>query len=169
MRPWNGIRRTAILVALSILALDQVSKAWIERMLPVGGKREVIPGFFNLTHIRNDGVAFGLFAGSDGRWKVWLLAALALVAIAVVISLIRNTPTSNRLSILALGLVLGGALGNLLDRLASGAVTDFLDFYRGGYHWHNFNVADSAISVGVTLLLLDSLVLSRRNPRAPRP
>ncbi len=162
MSAWRGIRGTALLLALGILAIDQWSKAWIEKVIPIGGRREIIAGFFNLTHTRNDGVAFGLFAGSDGRWKVWLLAGLALLAIGVVLSLLRSTPTENRVSIIALGLVLGGALGNLMDRVASGAVTDFLDFYRGGYHWHTFNVADSAISVGVTLLLLDSLLLSRR-------
>ncbi len=162
MRSWLVSKRWVFVVSLAILAIDQWSKAWIERTLPVGGRREVIPGFFNLTHIRNDGVAFGLLSGSSSQIKVWLLAALALVAIAVVVSLVRQTPPEHRLSLMALGLVLGGAVGNLLDRIASGAVTDFLDFYRGGYHWHNFNVADAAISVGVALLLLDSLVLSRR-------
>lgn len=149
-------------LGFAVLVLDQWTKAWIERVLPIGGVREVIPGLFNLTHIRNDGVAFGLFASHDGAWKVWLLAALALAAIALVVGLLRSTPADQPVSLAALGLVLGGAVGNLLDRLMSGAVTDFLDFYRGSYHWHNFNVADSAISVGIGLLLLDSLILSRR-------
>ena len=155
-------RRQALLIAMAVLVADQWSKAWIERTIPLGGRREVVAGFFNLTHIRNDGVAFGMFSSQDGPWKIWLLAGLALFAIAVVLSLLRSTPPQQRVSITALGLVLGGAVGNLLDRLMSGAVTDFLDFYRGSYHWHNFNVADSAISVGVALLLLDSLLLSRR-------
>lgn len=166
--PWSRRRGRALLLALAILAVDQWTKAWIERTLPVGGVREVIPGLFNLTHIRNDGVAFGLLAAHDGPWKAWLLAALAMVAIGVVIALLRGTPDSQPVSVAALGLVLGGAVGNLLDRVMSGAVTDFLDFYRGGYHWHNFNVADAAISVGVALLLLDSLVLSRRGRRPER-
>lgn len=159
---WRGRHGTAMGLGFAILVLDQWTKAWIERVLPVGGVREVIPGFFNLTHIRNDGVAFGLFASHDGAWKVWLLAALALAAIALVVGLLRSTPADQAVSLAALGLVLGGAVGNLLDRVMSGAVTDFLDFYRGSYHWHNFNVADSAISVGIGLLLLDSLILSRR-------
>lgn len=159
---WRGRHGTAIGLGFAILVLDQWTKAWIERVLPIGGVREVIPGFFNLTHIRNDGVAFGLFASHDGAWKVWLLAALALAAISLVVGLLRSTPADQPASLAALGLVLGGAVGNLLDRVMSGAVTDFLDFYRGSYHWHNFNVADAAISVGVGLLLLDSLILSRR-------
>ena len=165
---WSGAHSQALLLAAVILALDQWTKAWIERILPPGSVREVIPGFFNLTHVRNDGVAFGLLAANDGPWKIWLLAGLALVAIAVVISLLRGTPAHQRLSIAALGLVLGGAVGNLLDRIMSGAVTDFLDFYRGTYHWHNFNVADSAISVGVALLVFDALVLARRRTPADR-
>lgn len=158
----RGRHGRALLLGFAVLVADQWTKAWIEKVLPVGGVREIIPGLFNLTHVRNDGVAFGLFASHDGAWKVWLLAGLALAAIALVLGLLRSTPEDQPVSLVALGLVLGGAVGNLLDRVMSGAVTDFLDFYRGSYHWHNFNVADAAISVGIGLLLLDSLVLSRR-------
>jgi signal peptidase II len=121
----------------------------------------LIPGFLNLTHVRNTGVAFGLFA-SEGSGTGWLLTALGLGSLVAVGLYFWFTPAGNRLLLVALALVVGGALGNLFDRVATGAVTDFLDAYVGAHHWPAFNVADSAISIGIVLMAIDSF---RPHPR----
>lgn len=116
----------------------------------------------HLSHLRNSGVAFGLFADQGADGGAWLLAVLGVLAIGVVTLYFRRARADDALLLTALGLVLGGAVGNLLDRLAAGAVTDFVGVYLGSYRWPDFNVADSAISIGLVLLVLDSF-------RAPRP
>lgn len=141
-------------LALLVLALDQWSKWLVEARLPLGSVQPVFPGL-NLTHVQNTGVAFGLFA-EPGRTP-WLLAALGLLAMTAVGVYFLLVPRRQRLLLTALGLVLGGAVGNLVDRVANGSVTDFIDVYVGDYHWYFFNLADSAISVGIALLVVDSL------------
>ena len=143
-----------LLVALAVLALDQWTKWLVELHLPLSAVEPVFPGL-NLTHVRNTGVAFGLFAepGSTS-WPLALLGLAALGAVAVYFVL---APREHRLLLSALGLILGGAVGNLLDRLASGAVTDFIDVYVGEFHWYFFNAADSAITVGIALMAFESL------------
>jgi signal peptidase II len=143
-----------LLVALAVLALDQWTKWLVELHLPPSAVEPVFPGF-NLTHVRNTGVAFGLFAEPGGT--SWPLALLGLAALGAVGAYFVLTPRSHRLLLTALGLILGGAVGNLLDRLASGAVTDFIDLYAGDFHWYFFNVADSAITVGIVLMAYESL------------
>jgi signal peptidase II len=151
-----------LIVALAVLVLDQWTKRLIEIHLPEQSSQVVVPGFFHLSHVRNSGVAFGLFP-AQGEWLSTLLLALLGVAALAVVSVFfwRAAPTHRRL-LVALALVMGGAVGNLIDRLASGAVTDFLAFYIGPYRWPDFNVADSAISIGLALMVLDSFL-------APRP
>lgn len=150
-----------LLLSLGVLVLDQWSKWWIETELPLHSTRQVIEGFFNLTHVRNTGVAFGFLAGrGDGIGPV-LLSLLGFAALGFVGLYFWRAARDERSLLVGLALILGGAVGNLLDRLASGAVTDFLDFYVGSYHWHTFNVADSAITVGIGCMLLDYL----RRPR----
>jgi signal peptidase II len=155
-----------LLVSLAVLVADQWTKWLVEIHLPRGTSRPVIDGFFDLVHVRNSGVAFGLLA-EQGAARAWLLALLGLVALSAVAVYFWMTPRGDRLLLAALSLVAGGAVGNLIDRLAAGGVTDFLDVYVGGYHWPAFNVADSAITVGIALMIYDAVVPSRRRRHAP--
>lgn len=154
-----------LLVSLAVMVLDQWTKWLVEVHLPHHATQPVIAGFFNLTHVRNTGVAFGLFA-SDGGGGAWLLTALGLGALVAVGLYFWFTPSRDRILLVALALVVGGAVGNLIDRVASGAVTDFLDVYVGLHHWPSFNIADSAISVGIVLMAIDSF-RPRTHPRQP--
>ena len=144
-----------LLVSLAVIVLDQWTKWLVEAHLPHHSTHPVIPGLFNLTHVRNTGVAFGLFA-SDGDGGGWLLTVLGLGALIAVGLYFWYTPSRDRVLLIALALVVGGAVGNLIDRVSSGAVTDFLDVYLGLHHWPSFNVADSAISIGIVLMAIDS-------------
>lgn len=143
------------LLSAAVLVLDQWTKWMIEIHLPHHASHPVIPGLFNLTHVRNTGVAFGMFATPGGEAS-WMLSALGLVALTLVLAYFAATPRDHRLLLLSLALVLGGAVGNLLDRMVSGAVTDFLDVYVGTHHWPSFNVADSAITIGIALMAIDA-------------
>lgn len=158
-----------LLVSLAVLALDQWSKWLVERHLPLHAAEPVIPGVFYLTHVRNTGVAFGLFAEHGGGGGRLALVLLGCAALAVVGTYFWKTPRESKLLLASLALVLGGALGNLLDRIAAGAVTDFLGVFLGSYRWPDFNVADSAISVGLALLLLESLLPRRAERPAVAP
>lgn len=146
-----------LLVSLAVIVIDQWTKWLVEVHLPHHDSRQVIPGLFNLTHVRNTGVAFGLFAsdgsGGGGSWLLTLLGLGALIAVGLYF---WYTPSRDRVLLVALALVVGGAVGNLIDRVSSGAVTDFLDVYMGSHHWPSFNVADSAISIGIVLMAIDS-------------
>jgi signal peptidase II len=155
-----------LLVALAVLAFDQWTKWLVEAHLPHLSSTEVIPGLLNFTHVRNTGVAFGLFAANGHDLHTLALSLVGLLALAVVLVYFWRTPASDRLLLTALALVLGGAVGNLADRIAGGAVTDFIDVYVGTYHWHTFNVADSAITIGLVLMAWDAL---RTRGERPEP
>ena len=147
-----------LILALGVVILDQVTKGMIEASYALQSSRVVIPDFLNFTHVRNSGVAFGLFASAgNGQSGVIVLSLLGLLALTVVGVYFWRTPRSEPLLLASLGLILGGAVGNLIDRLGSGSVTDFIDVYVGTYHWHTFNVADSAITIGIVLMALDLL------------
>jgi signal peptidase II len=150
-------RAAYFLVTLSVLVLDQWTKGWIENTLEVHQSRSVIPGLFELTYVRNTGAAFGLFASVDSLVKEFLLNSVA-VAVFLVVSAyaLRSSHKSVRLQV-GFALILGGAVGNLLDRVRWRYVVDFLDFGVSGHHWPAFNIADSAICIGVGLLFLDML------------
>lgn len=158
-------KRTYLLLALAVVIADQWSKWWIEQTQTPGVSRKVIDGFLDLTLVKNTGVAFGLFPAGGETTRVIVLTALGLAALAVVGVYFWRTPPSERLLLTSLALILGGAVGNLADRIAAGAVTDFIDVYVGSYHWHTFNIADSAISVGIGLMILE-IVRSRERPEA---
>lgn len=158
-RPRLAGKAPFLLLSLAVLALDQWTKWLVELHLPLSVVHPVVPGF-NLTHVRNTGVAFGLFAEPGAT--SWPLAVLGLAALGAVLAYFVYAPRDHRLLLAALGLILGGAVGNLLDRLASGAVTDFIDLYAGSYHWYFFNLADTAISVGIALMAFESLRPHRR-------
>ncbi len=164
---WPARKSDFLLISAAIFVLDQWSKFQIESSVPLHRTIEVIPGFFNLIHVENTGVAFGLFAARGDKLGTWLLTGLGLVALAVVSVYFARLDRRERLALGGLALVLGGAVGNLVDRVLSGGVTDFLDFYHGSYHWHTFNVADSAITLGVCVILLDSLLQGRRTGHEP--
>jgi signal peptidase II len=143
-----------LLVSLAVAAADLATKAWVSSAFAFGEVREVTP-FFNLVLAHNTGAAFSFLAGAGG-WQRWFFAAIAVAISAVIIVMLRRQHEERRAS-LALALVLGGALGNLWDRLTLGYVVDFVQVHAAGYYWPAFNVADSAISVGVAILIWDSL------------
>ncbi len=141
-------------VSAAIVAADLATKAWVSRALAYGDVVEITP-FFNLVLTHNPGAAFSFLAGAGG-WQRWFFTAVAIVISIVLVAMLRR-PHRDRLVPFALALVLGGALGNLCDRLMLGHVIDFVQLHAGGYYWPAFNVADSAITVGVALLLWDGL------------
>lgn len=147
--------RWTVWLALSaaVIVLDQMSKQWVSQALAFGEMRAVMP-FFNLVLAHNAGAAFSFLAGAGG-WQRGFFMAIAGIAAIVIIHLLRKHHGEKVFS-LALALILGGALGNLIDRILLGHVVDFLDFYVSGYHWPAFNVADMAITGGAGLLIWES-------------
>jgi len=141
-------------ISALLVALDQLSKYAITRTLAYGGSIEIAP-FFNLVLVHNRGAAFSFLASASG-WQRELFIAVAVIASAWVVYLLRKHP-SQTLFCLALSLILGGAIGNVIDRVLVGAVVDFLDFHMAGRHFPAFNLADSVISCGAVLLVWDSL------------
>lgn len=155
------------LIALAVFTLDQLTKSVVEAQIPLHDVRPVIPGLFRLTHVKNRGAAFGIFADSPSQLKIGVLILLSVIALGIVLALLwRHQPNSSRTGF-GLALILGGAIGNLFDRLVHGSVVDFLDFYLRGHHWPAFNIADSAIVAGAALLVLD-LLLSQSPARVER-
>ena len=146
-----------ILLVAATLALDRWTKTLIQKHFGLNESISVIDGFFNITYVRNTGVAFGIFDPMSLPAKSVLLSLFTVFAAVGVITYSLRSPVRNRLLQIALALVLGGALGNLYDRVAYGYVVDFLELYARAYHWPSFNVADSAISIGVALLALEIL------------
>jgi signal peptidase II len=145
----------AVLVSIP---LDQLSKEWIARSLGYADEIPVIEGFFHITHVRNPGAAFGVLANSSEPVRLFFFVGVALVAIGLIFSFYRKLAPGDRFSALSLGLILGGAVGNLIDRVRYGEVVDFLHFRLwGGYTWPDFNLADSFIVVGVILLVIELL------------
>lgn len=156
-----------LFLSLGVIVLDQWTKWLVEAHLPHHAAHPLIPGFLNLTHVRNTGVAFGLFASDGVGSGTWLLTLLGLAALTAVGIYFWYAPARDRLLLVALALVVGGAVGNLIDRVSSGAVTDFIDVYVGTHHWPSFNVADSAISIGIVLMAIDSFRV--RKEHSPNP
>ena len=147
--------RTWLAVAGVVVVLDQATKLAAERWLDFHEPVALIP-FFNLTLSYNTGAAFS-FLSEAGGWQRWFFVLLAVVVSALVVLWLSRLPPADRWTGAALAMVLGGALGNVIDRVVYGHVVDFIDFYVGSWHWPTFNVADSAISVGVAILLVDGL------------
>lgn len=151
-----------IFIVAGSLALDQASKQLVDRFIPLHHSIGIIPDFFSLTHVRNPGAAFGLLADLPPLFRKTFFLLVSAIALVLLTFYLVRTPPEDRLGQTALALLLGGATGNMIDRLRLGEVIDFLDFYVGTYHWYTFNVADSAITVGISLLLLHSLL--RKEP-----
>ncbi|MFL6313173.1 MAG: signal peptidase II [Terriglobales bacterium] len=155
-----------LLIALAVLLLDRLTKWAIAQTIPLEDAVNIIPGFFRLTHLENTGAAFSLFADSPSPFRTTLLIGFSVAALAVVSVLLWKDRSVFHSGTLALSLILGGALGNLWDRVSDGKVTDFLDFYIGAHHWPPFNVADSAIVIGALLLFLRMLCKDHRSQAA---
>jgi signal peptidase II len=152
--------RLFFIPALLVILLDQISKVIVIRTMPVHKAYPVINGLFDLVHVRNRGIAFGLMNRPDSHFSTYLLMAATIVAVLLLLFWFTRLTKEERGVTLGLSLILGGALGNLIDRVRLGEVIDFLDFYIGPYHWPAFNVADTAITVG-TLCLVLNLLFSR--------
>jgi signal peptidase II len=153
------MKRSALLLRLSlpVLLLDAATKYALEHATPEDWVRPVIPGFLDLVHRHNPGVAFSLLARHDAAWLRWLLVAFAFGVISLLLWMLGDAQGGTPRTRAGLALILGGASGNLLDRLARGTVLDFADFYLGPWHWPAFNVADSAIFIGACLVIWELL------------
>jgi signal peptidase II len=167
LSPSVDLRLKAYGMAGAVFVLDRLTKWIIETHVSSLETLRVIPGFFTIVHSENRGVAFSLLDGDASAWRTWLLVGVALAAVIVIGRILWNGGHLDRLSLAGFSLILGGAAGNVFDRLVWGRVTDFLDFYVGGYHWPTFNVADSAIVIGSGLLLLEMLRPKRQTANVP--
>lgn len=158
----HAMRKYHFLIAILVIVLDRMSKWLVAGNINLHDSVSVLPGFFRLTHVQNSGAAFGLFAESPSEWKVGILILFSILALAVVSALLWKNSHSMTTTGVGLALIMGGAVGNLWDRLLTGHVVDFFDFYLGSYHWPAFNVADSAIVIGALLLVAE--ILFARSP-----
>jgi len=161
-----------LIFCFGILVLDQWTKSLIIQKLLLYQKVEVIQGFFNILHVRNTGGAFGIFGGEKGGLGSILFVVVSLVAIGVIVFLFVRIKEGEKTLALSFSLILSGAIGNLIDRLRYGEVIDFLDFYLSSTHWPTFNVADSAICIGIGLMALELLKRDHKEgtkSRAPNP
>jgi signal peptidase II len=162
-------RVVALGIIAAVIALDHATKFWIQSTMSPYDVWVIIPGFLNIVHSENPGMAFGLFADHDSPWRSFLLVGVSLgilIFLGRLLWLAKPGPRNGRLQPYALALVMGGAAGNLYDRIVRGSVTDFIDAYAGSYHWPTFNVADSAITIGAIMLALD-LWLTREEKSEP--
>jgi signal peptidase II len=150
-------------IAVSVIILDQLTKAWILATLMIHEGFPVIDGFFNIVHVRNPGAAFGFLAGVAPLYRSVFFLSVTLAAIILILYFLRASRNDEPLQVVSLALILAGAGGNLIDRVRFGEVVDFLDVYVGAYHWPAFNVADSAITIGAALLAL--ILIGRKTER----
>jgi len=150
-----------------IVVVDQVTKAIVKQVLPLGESRTIIPDFLDLTHVRNTGAAFGLLNATDFPYKPLVMIAIAAIALVAIAAYATQLGFHERTARFGLALILGGAFGNLIDRAVAGYVVDFVDVYWGGTHFWAFNVADSAITAGAILVLLDMIGIGRRHVSDP--
>lgn len=147
-----------LVVIAGVVALDQASKLWIMQHFLLQESREVIPHLFNLTYMTNNGAAFSILAGQPAQWRQYFFLGLTAVALIGIFIAQRSYGRRSAWYTMALGLIAGGALGNMIDRIRFGFVVDFLDVYFRTYHWPAFNVADAAITVGVTLFIVKNIL-----------
>ncbi|SRR5712692_491598 len=148
--PWLGL-------SLGVLAADQTTKLAVERATEYGWSRTIIPGFFELVHTRNRGIAFGLLSDANAPWLQGMLILFSVAAAGIMAWLLLSGRAGGSRTSAGLALILGGALGNMLDRAVHGSVVDFILLYFRSFHWPAFNLADSAIVIGAGLVLLDLL------------
>jgi signal peptidase II len=158
-------RIVAFVLALGVFALDRWTKWIVETQLGSYDTKTVIPGFFNIVRSQNPGVAFGIFADNASRSRTPLLVGFSIVAVALLAGMLWRIDRLDTPSATGLALIFGGAMGNVFDRIRTGSVTDFLDFYAGTWHWYTFNLADASICTGAGLLIL-SMLLSQHKREA---
>lgn len=150
-----------------VVAVDQLTKAIIRQVLPLGESRSIIPELLDLTHVHNTGAAFGLLNATDFPYKPIVMIAIAAIALVAIAAYATQLGFHERMARFGLALILGGAFGNLIDRAVAGYVVDFVDVYWGSTHFWAFNVADSAITIGAILVLLDMIGIGRRHASHP--
>jgi signal peptidase II len=155
--PERPRRRLEIWLPLVVVAADQLTKALVRQMVPLHTSVAVVPGFLDLTHVRNTGAAFGFLNTADFPFKMVVIPVIATAALIAVGMYQANLGHHQLAARIGLALIIGGAAGNLLDRIATGSVVDFVDVYWRAYHFWAFNVADSAITVGVVIMILDTI------------
>jgi signal peptidase II len=153
-------------LAGAVIALDQATKALVRAHVPVHGSFTLVPGLLDLTHVQNSGAAFGFLSAVDFPHKAGIIALVSTIALASIATFAAGLTPNQRLARAGLAMILGGAIGNLIDRLTAGAVVDFVDVYWRDYHFWAFNVADSAITLGVVAMLLDLLGIGGREGAA---
>ena len=156
-------RQVDLWIALAVVVLDQIVKAIVRREIALNESITVIPGFFDLTRVHNTGTAFGFMNATDFPFKTVILACVAIGALAALAMYAATLPANQWLARIGLALILGGAAGNLIDRITEGYVVDFVDLYWSGWHFWAFNVADASITVGVALMILDLLGAGSRH------
>ena len=150
-----------------VVVVDQLTKAIIRQVLPLGESRSIIPELLDLTHVHNTGAAFGLLNATDFPYKPIVMIAIAAIALVAIAAYATQLGFHERMARFGLALILGGAFGNLIDRAVAGYVVDFVDVYWGSTHFWAFNVADSAITIGAMLVLLDMIGIGRRHASHP--
>lgn len=161
-------RKLSLLLTTAVVVFDVLTKRWAVAVLRPVTNIELIPGFLDLNYAENSGIAFGLFDRSESAFKPLLLMALAGIAVLVVLFSISRTPRDHRLLHVALAILLGGIIGNFIDRVTAGTVVDFVDLHwRDAYHWPTFNLADAAITCSVLVIVFDTL-FGTRNPAATK-
>ncbi len=148
----------------AVIALDQVTKLRVMQTMRLHESIPIIPNFFSLTYIRNPGAAFGLLAGSSQTFRMIFFGATSLLALTLLGTILLRMPERDRMGRYSVAGILGGAIGNMIDRIKYGEVIDFLDFYINDYHWPAFNVADSAITVGVICLIIHFALEKKEDP-----
>jgi signal peptidase II len=149
-------------IILAVISMDQVTKVWILDNFALYESKVMIPGFFNLTYITNNGAAFSMLAGQPALWRQIFFIGTAGAALVFIWLAQRSFGRTSPFYTVALALIAGGAIGNLIDRMRFGFVIDFLDFFMGVHHFPAFNIADSAITVGVALFIINNLLLERQ-------
>ncbi len=165
-KPWRANLPELLMLVLAIVAADQISKALVVGSLGLGQSHTLISGFLHFTLVRNTGMAFGLLSGADIPFKAALVTLISVAAMGAVTYYALKSPRNERLTRIGLTFILGGAMGNIIDRARLGYVVDFVDVFYRDTHWPAFNVADTCICIGVGLLLLDSF---RRRDEEPSP
>jgi signal peptidase II len=157
----NTVGRIHFWIPTTVVVLDQITKAAVRARFELHESLTIVPGFFDITRVHNTGAAYGFMNAVDFPFKAAVFAGIALIALTALVLYARSLEPGQKLTRLGLSLVIGGAAGNLIDRVTTGYVLDFVDLYSGGWHFWAFNVADAAISVGVVLMILDLLGLGR--------
>ncbi len=153
----NPKYRLALIVGSTVLVLDQITKALVENLMHLYQAIEIVPNFVHLTYLKNTGAAFGVLAGTRSSLRMVFFVLVSSVAIGCVLYLLKNLRPGRTSLVASLSLILGGAAGNLIDRLRMGEVIDFIDLHWHHFHWPAFNVADSSITIGVILLFIQMI------------